>query len=46
MTAECGKPHDHDPHLDQIEGVIIKCDGDSTKRKNYDGTAANKPSQT
>lgn len=45
MPTECGLPHDHDKHFPILEGgVVIKCDGDSSKRENYDGSYANKPS--
>lgn len=43
MPAECGLPHDHEGHLEQRDGVIFKCDGDSSKRPNYDSSAPNKP---
>lgn len=36
MAAECGLEYDHPKHLDQADGVIFKCDGDATKRPNYD----------
>lgn len=36
MTAECGLEHDHDKHIDIQDGAVFKCDGDSTKRVNYD----------
>ena len=42
MAAECGRPYDHDPHIDLVEGTVIKCDGDKDKRPNYDGSIANK----
>lgn len=44
MTAECGLPYDHPKHYPTLDGVIIKCDGDSSKRENYDSSAINKPS--
>lgn len=42
MPAECGLPHDHEEHFEFVEGVLIKCDGDSDKRPNYDNSIANK----
>lgn len=42
MPADCGLPYDHDKHYPECEGVIIKCDGDSSKHPNYDGSVANK----
>lgn len=36
MPAECGLPYDHPKHLAEDSGAIYKCDGDSTKRENYD----------
>lgn len=36
MAAECGLPHDHEPHLDEESGAIYKCDGDASKRENFD----------
>jgi hypothetical protein len=42
MAAECGLPYDHDKHYEMVDGVLIKCDGDSTKRLNYDGSQPNK----
>jgi hypothetical protein len=36
MAADCGLNYDHDPHLDEDSGAIYKCDGDSSKRENYD----------
>lgn len=44
MAAQCGRPYDHDKHLDLVEGVIIKCDGDASKYDSYDDSTANKPS--
>lgn len=42
MAAECGLPYDHEEHRDFVDGLLVKCDGNSDKRPNYDGSEPNK----